>query len=304
MGGAVSLLAVGVDVGGTRTKIGLVESTGLLVAQSMHATALDDGEAFARGLEATIGRLLQEAGRTRDAIAGIGVAVPGFVDQTGERIAMVWERLAFLERPGWRQALAARLGAPCTVANDAEAAAIGEARVGAGAGAARLIALTLGTGLGFAFLVDGSPRERAPFAHMAGHLPIGAPPTACMCGIPGCLESAVSAGGLRRAYQAAGGGEATPEAIAARAAAGEPAATAAIDAVERHLADGIEAYTLLLAPDRVVVGGGIAAVLDPDRLRRRLRAQPYPGHRLELAHSALQERAGIVGAALLALPTS
>jgi glucokinase len=297
----VSALAVGVDVGGTRTKVGIADRDGRMLAQRVHATVLDDGEAFLSRLEADVAELLAETGRRRDELAGIGLAVPGFVDQQGERIAMVWERVAYLERRGLRAAIAARLGLPCAIDNDAQAAATGEARVGAGVGAMRLLALTIGTGLGFAFLVDGRPRDAAPLSHMAGHLPIGAPPAECICGIGGCLESAVSARGFQRAYRAAGGSEdAPPEDIAARARAGERAAAAAIAALTDRLVDGLDAYLLLLAPDRVVIGGGLAAVLDPAELQRRIRARPFPAHRVAVVRSALQERAGIVGAALLA----
>jgi glucokinase len=301
VGGEVRGLAIGVDVGGTRTKVGIADRDGRLLARRVHATVLDDGEAFLHTLASTVAELLVEIGRGRDELAGIGLAVPGFVDQAGERIAMVWERVAYLERPGLRRAIADRLSLPCAVDNDAQAAAIGEARVGAGRGASRFLALTIGTGLGFAFLVDGAPRDDAPVGHMAGHLPIGAPRAECICRIDGCLESAVSAGGFRRAYRAAGGDDGmSPEAIADRASRGERAATAAVAEFTRRLLDGLDAYVLMLAPDRIVIGGGLAALIDPADLQRHIRARPFPGYRPEIDRSSLQERAGIVGAAMLA----
>jgi glucokinase len=303
----VTALAIGIDVGGTRTKCGLVDGAGRVLAQTVAPTVLDDAEAFSAGLVRSCAELCSRAGAA--AVVGAGIAVPGFVDPDRDRIAMVWERLAFLERPGFRADLEGRLGLRCVVDNDARAAAIGEARHGAGVGASRLLVLTIGTGIGFGFTVDGRFTERAPLSHMAGHIRIGADGGECICGLDGCLESVVSARGLVRSYLAL-----KPEAwscdepldgerIAAAAAAGDAAAREALMTMARHLATGLDSYVSLLAPDRIVIGGGLSRALagHVDWLRAAVRAEPFPGHRVEIAVSVLQESAGIIGAASIAL---
>jgi glucokinase len=308
----VSRLALGVDVGGTRTKLGLVDGAGAVLAEATHPSVHGDGERFLARLASEADALLAGLGRDRSCLSGIGLAVPGFADPASGRIAQAWESLAFLERPGFAASVAAAVGATCTVLNDARAAGLGEARAGAGMGASRVLALTLGTGLGFAFLVDGAFRDPAPLDHMSGHIPIGhsdsgAPAATCCCGATGCLESAVRAEALVRASARVGGTRcASAEEVAAAAMRGEAAACAAVDGLIASLARGLDAYILLLAPDRVVLGGGVAHVLDDrfgnplDRLRGRLTARPWPGYQVELVRSRLGSRAGVIGAALQA----
>ncbi len=300
----MSRLALGVDVGGARTKLGLVDDAGAVLAEAIHPSVHLDGERFLARLATEADALLAGLGRDRSCLCGIGLAVPGFADPASGRIAQVWERLDFLEQPGFAARIAGAMGAPCTALNDARAAGLGEARAGAGMGASRVLALTLGTGLGFAFLVDGAFRDPAPLDHMAGHIPIGAPAAACCCGTTGCLESAVRAEALvRTSTRGDGSRHASAEAVAAAAARGEAEALAALDGLFARRARGLDAYIWMLVPDRIVVGGGVAAAIDGrlDQLRARLTARPLPGHRVEVVRSQLGARAGIVGAALLAV---
>jgi glucokinase len=291
---------LGIDVGGTNSKLAVVEANPpdppvLLATATIPTGSGDPGEVLGR-LAAAGARLV--AGHGPVAAAGLGV--PGLFDEASGR-AVLLPNLP----PAWagrevRGPLAARLGVPVALVNDARSFTLAESRMGAAAGCSTVICLTLGTGVGGGVVVDGrlrfGPHGRAG---ELGHQVIDPDGPPCGCGNRGCVEAFVAGAAISRL-----GGRPSPQAVFAAAAAGDERAAAAVEATVGRLAVGIANLVTVLWPERVVVGGGVAAageqLLGP--LRRAVAAaSPLvdPGA-YEIVPAALGPAAGAIGAALWA----
>ncbi len=227
--------------------------------------------------------------------------------------------------PGWEeQPLAAdlerELAAPCVVDNDANVAAIGEHRLGAGRRAESLLYLTISTGVGGGWVLSGAPwRGSEGMAGEFGHItvdPLGEP---CVCGGRGCVEGLAAGPNLaQRARLAARerpeeaavllglvGGEAEAidaRHVAAAAAAGDPVAAAALDASATAIGIAIGSTANLMNPRRFVLGGGVTKSGERywSTLRRVAREHAMPEVTLDIVPAALGDDAPLWGAALLA----
>jgi glucokinase len=306
------------DVGGTRTKYGLVKSSPerSLVAQRVEKTQTTGLDEFIAAADHAVFQLCQDAGISRSAIAAAGLGVPGYVD--GDLISMVYDSIAFMEGSSLRPALQDALGIPVYLDNDARLIALGEAYFGGHASAGRanpfpprLLSLTLGTGLGVALVVNGRLQEKSSINHLAGHIPIRPVTRPCFCGFSGCLESLVSSAALVTAYlefsgQTARKPEEFPESaqtVYRLAEEGNPAAEQAIRQWLVDLTSGLNAYIYLYGPDVIVLGGGMAKSLPPwvSHLRQGLFAHPFRDYRVTLDLTTLGEQAGLYGAAALTM---
>jgi glucokinase len=296
----VSRRYLGIDVGGTNSKLAVVEAhdgdpPALLATAAIPTGAGDPGEVLGR-LAAAGARLAAGHGP----VAAAGVGVPGLFDEASGRVV-------FLPNlpPAWagREVagpLAGRLGVPVALINDARSFTLAESRMGAAAGCSTVLCLTLGTGVGGGVVVDGrlrfGPHGRAG---ELGHQVIDPAGPPCGCGNRGCVEAFAAGGALSRL-----GGRPSPEAVFAAAAAGDERARAAVEAVAGRLAVGIANLVTVLWPERVVVGGGVAAageqLLGP--LRRAVAAASplVDPAAYEIVTAALGPSAGAIGAALWA----
>jgi len=286
-------LVLGIDVGGTRTKFGIVDpARRTLIAQVVQPTCTDGLEPYLRSLDAGYDETCARAGVPRSRVQGCGVGLPGFV---GERISALWKPLAFLEGDHFLPALAKRLRVPVRADNDARLVALGEAAFGGHGKCERLLSLTIGSGIGFGFVVDHRLQEPTSLNHLAGHIPVRPVTERCYCGFNGCLEMLVNAAGLVRSY---GGGAGAADVFEA-AASNDPAGLRAVRQWLSDLSSGLNAYIYLFAPDIIVIGGGLSKGLAPmlDELKRLVFAMPREGYEVELAISRLQEQAGVLGAA-------
>jgi glucokinase len=299
-------LVFSVDVGGTRSKFGLVDlGNHSILAQVVHPTCTQGFEEYLVSCTAALDELCAAAGVRRSDVGGCGIGLPGYVD--GVWVSALWSVLAFLEGSRLAPALEKALGMPVRVDNDARLVALGEAHFGGHPAVKRLLSLTLGSGLGFGLVVEGRLLETTSINHMAGHIPIR-PGALCYCGTPGCLEMLVNASGLLYDYQATcaamavgAGSPSSAESVFAAAAKNDPAASQAVEQWLADLSAGLNAYCYLFGPDLIVLGGGLSKSLAPllGKLLAGMFAAPYQGYRVSLALSQLQEQAGVLGAASL-----
>lgn len=305
-------LAVGVDLGGTNVRLALVGPGGIAGRRVRHATEV------ARGLEHVVGRLAEAVAATAASaprgaeVAGVGIGVPGVIDHA--RGAVV----ASANFPGWRdvpvgEALARRTGLPVVVENDANAAAVGEQRYGAGRSFPSFVLLTLGTGIGSGIILDGRLwRGATGMAGEAGHVTVVSSPDAvpCGCGNRGCAERYASATAVARmAREARLPG--TPDAAAvARLAADEGSAVGEVAreiyrTAGRYLGVLVADLINVLNPEAVLVGGGMSEAWDlfEPALKAEVLARAHRpmGEQTALLRAALGDDAGILGAAGLAL---
>jgi fructokinase len=163
--------------------------------------------------------------------------------------------------------VAAALGRPVRSANDANCFALSEARDGAAQGARLVFGVILGTGVGGGIVVDGKVLTGAnAIAGEWGHSPLPwprdaeRPGPACYCGKHGCIEAFLSGPSLARDHRAASGEALDPAAIAARATAGDAAASASLARYVDRLARGLATVINLLDPDIIVLGGGLGQI--------------------------------------------
>ncbi len=306
-------LSVGVDVGGTKLAAGVVDAEGRILIRRQVASERSDPKVTAEQIQAVIADLGSEA---RGVPVGIGVA--GFVAA---------DRSTVLRAPNldWIDAdlggdLAARLGVPVVVENDANAAAWAEARFGAGRGARALVAVTVGTGIGGGIVSDGVlQRGGNGMAAEIGHLPLVIDGKACPCGQQGCWEQYASGTALVRVArylvdsgapaaaalrEACGGNSAdlTGTMVTAAATGGDLAALHLLSEIGEWLGRGLAALAAVLDPECFVIGGGLVAagdlLLDPAR-ESFARRVPAGAQRpaIPIRPAALGNDAGIVGAA-------
>lgn len=295
---------IALDVGGTGMKCALVRPDGAVHHAERHPTLA------ARGPEAVIANILDVAAGLADRAradgldpVAAGVAVPGVVDE--ENGVAVWSaNVGFRDVP-LRDLVAGRLGVPAALGHDVRVGGMAEARLGAGHGRRNVLFIAIGTGIAAAHVVDGRALSGAHgAAGEVGHVIVRPGGPECGCGARGCLEAIASASAIGRRYaELSGLPDAAAFDVAARAAAGEPLATAVWkDAVEA-LADGLLTAQALYDAGIVVLGGGLSeageALLAPLRtaLDQRITFHRVP----ELVRAALGDTAGCLGAALLAM---
>jgi glucokinase len=308
-------LFIGLDVGGTSVKHGVVTAEGEIREQGEHTTAPGGGHALLNQLSEII-----TVYADRHELSGAGVGTAGAVDFARGRIVGHSPNIPDWSGTPVAAELTRRTAMTVRVDNDANCMALAEARIGAGRGCSSVLFLTLGTGIGSALLLNNRLWRGAH--HMGGewgHATIVEDGRECPCGKRGHLEAYASARALvKRTLQLARRGvssqfaeisDAAPGGMGSReifdaAAEGDAAAVQAIRETASHLATGIASALNLLDCERVVVGGGMAAAGDSflvtvtNLVRERVHAGLAEFVRIVPAE--LGNRAGLIGAALLA----
>jgi glucokinase len=230
----------------------------------------------------------------------VGLVVPGIVDAAAG-IGV------FASNMGWRDAplrdlAQARLGLPVAFDHDVRAASWAEHRLGAARDYDDAVILVIGTGIAGAMLIDGDSYTAGGYAGEIGHSPIADGPI-CPCGARGCLEAVASAGAIARRYREATGVDPDgAKGVIARAASGDQVAAQIWDSALDALTLSLAQLTAVVAPQAVVIGGGLSHAGDAlfDELRTRLAAR-LSFHRLPaLVPAQLSGDAGLLGAALRA----
>ena len=309
-------LACGVDVGGTKIAGGVIDEDGNILEELRVESPATDSEA----IEAAIAGLVAEL-RARHEIGAVGVGAAGYIDKSRSVVM-------FAPNIAWRDVdlkteLEERVRLPVVVENDANAAAWGEFRYGAGADAEDLLLVTVGTGVGGGLVLDGEV-YRGAFGVGAeiGHMRVVPNGILCGCGNHGCFEQYASGSALvREARAAASGGSLLARGLLDRAGGdagkitgplvteaardGDPFAMEQLAALGKWLGEGIASLAAILDPAVVVIGGGVSEaeelLLGPVRAAFATQL-PGRGHRptLEIRKAQLGNRAGLIGAADLA----
>ncbi len=299
---------LGLDVGGTFAKSVLLDSANEVAERRMDRVPDRDVLAFVGDLVA------ERAAETRFEALGVGVA--GLVRwPEGE---FVWGPHVAGRSVPYRRVLSERFRVPVVVDNDANLAALAEARLGAGRGYRHVVMLTFGTGIGAGLVLNGSLYRGASFAGEVGHLEVESDGDVCACGRSGCWETRVSgtrldvlAGELAGAAPdgalagMAGSDRPSGRHLTQAADSGDPAARRVLAEAGSWLGRGVAMLATVLDPECVVVGGAAADagewLLTPARasLAASLAGNEHRGE-LPLIAAELGRWAGAIGAALLA----
>jgi glucokinase len=286
-------VVIGLDVGGTKIRSGLVDREGsVLVEREVPSPGTSEREILAALDEAVEGLM-------SDRVAAIGYGIPANIERGSARI--LWATNLPLNDVDLRSRSLERFGLPVGIENDASAAALAEWKLGAGKGSANLLMLTLGTGVGGGIVVDG--RLFTGWAEI-GHFVVQEGGRECTCGGHGHLEVLASGSAADVAARALYGEGADAHTLVERAQGGDEPAREALVRIGATLGAAIGSLVNVFAPELVVVGGGFGAaagplVLDPARESAR-RESIYPANeRLEIVPAELGEEAGLVGAGLV-----
>lgn len=312
---------IGVDIGGTSVRLGVVNSSGRILARESFLTTSALGRtAFLDVLSGHISDLKKEAAKRGLRVAGVGIGAPGPIDV--ER-GFVY---SFPNIPGWKNTplkaiLEKRLKMTVRVDNDANAMALGECRFGAGKGARYLIALTLGTGVGGGLVIGGKLFHGSTFsAAEIGHIIVDPGGVRCGCGNHGCIETFVgSRYFVERARRMLKGGksllkqwvregaELAPPLVAKAARSGDRLSKELWNETGDRLGTMLAGLCNVLNPERVVIGGGIAQngglLFGPLKRALRKKAFPIAARSAKVVSARLGVDAGLIGAAALAMPT-
>jgi glucokinase len=315
------LYFVGVDVGGTTIKGGVVDDTGRPLSSVNLATEAAKGQEH--GLERicqTVRQAVAGADLQPTQVAAIGVATPGTMDIPAG-IILDPPNLKPWQNVPVRQHVQDTFGVPTAFQNDANAAAYGEFWVGAGKDVDSMVMFTLGTGIGCGIVIQDRVLE-GEHSHGAevGHIKIEMTnPRQCGCGRWGCLEAYASATAVvKRTFEALNidrgrsslhallraQEDLTSREVFAAAAAGDSLAEKIVEETAYYLAVGATNMMHTIDPDMVVFGGGMIAAGETflERIRHHIRelAFPVPAAKTQIAYALLGTDAGFIGAAACA----
>ena len=248
-------LYAGFDLGGTQLKYGLLDERLRAVFKSKAPTP-----PTMAGLLGLFGQLWEELKRKdRRSIKAAGFGIPGIFNLKEQKI---YQSPNYSDLDGFelRPAIARHIKVPFWIDNDANIAAYGEYRCGAGKGVRHLLLLTLGTGVGSGIIIDGELLHGScGFAAEMGHIVVHPDGERCNCGARGCLETEASAGPIVRNYcELTGSGESlTAEAVAKRAKKGDVAARKSYERAGYYLGIGLGIAINMLNPELILIGGGV-----------------------------------------------
>ncbi|TWS95425.1 ROK family glucokinase [Streptococcus sp. sy018] len=311
---------LGIDLGGTSIKFGIVTQEGDVQDKWLIATnSLEDGRHILPDIIASIKHRWELYGLTKADFIGIGMGSPGAVNREQKTVTGAFN-LNWAKTQAIGQVIEAELELPFVIDNDANVAALGEAWVGAGDNQSDVVFMTLGTGVGGGIIADGNLIHGVAGAGgEIGHMIVAAETGfACTCGNVGCLETVASATGIVRVarllaeeYEGVSpikamidnGDDVTSKIIFDEAKSGDYLANQIVDKVANYL--GLAAANLgnILNPSAIVIGGGVSAAGDflLKRVETQFKRYAFPQVRqtTQLKLAELGNDAGIIGAASL-----
>jgi len=294
---------IGIDLGGTKIEIAVLDERNHTVLRRRIATPAGDYDAIV----SAIAGLVREAESQLGPADGIGIGTPGMASvETG---LMKNANSTALIGKALQRDVEERLQRSVRMTNDANCFALSESVDGAAAGAHTVFAVILGTGVGGGIAIGGRILEGPNrIAGEWGHNPLPwprereTPGPACYCGKHGCIETFLSGPALAREYRAASGSAAEPAEIASRAVQGDAVALACMETYEDRVARALASVINILDPDAIVLGGGVSNI---GRLYERLPAI-LPAYvfsdsvRTRIIRAAHGDSSGVRGAAMLA----
>ena len=293
---------LGIDIGGTTVKLGIVNDTFEILKEQSIPTGAD------RSTEAVVADIIAAARPliAKYAPVTLGVGSPGSIDPNAG-VVLRAGNLPFRNVP-LAALLEEALGLPVSLENDANCALIAEVTAGVCRGCKDALMITIGTGIGGSILIDGKIYYgHNLLAGELGHFVIHHGGRQCACGMKGCFEQYASATALVRATETAikehpgsllaeaGAGGVDGKTVFTALKQGCPVADGVLSEYLSYLADGLNSLTFIFQPQKIALAGGVANA--GDILTERL--QPLLGPRTNVALSALKGQSGILGAAML-----
>lgn len=310
---------MGIDLGGTNIKAGVVDDAFRIIGRAKAKTGIPrPAEEVMDAMAECAKAAAADAGVPWEQIRQVGIGVPGTANE--ETGVVEYANNLLFENVPMREYLQKRPHKEIDITNDANAAALGEVLAGAARGASNAVAVTLGTGVGGGIIIDGRLFTGFHYGGAElGHMGIVLGGRKCTCGRRGCLEAYASATGLIRSTKEAmeafpdslmwelareNGGNVSGRTAFLAAGRGDAAARAVVNDYIQHLGYGLASIINILAPEILVIGGGVSN--EGENLLRPLvecvRPQLYirtPEKQTRIALATLGNDAGLIGAAFL-----
>lgn len=304
----------GIDIGGTKIAVALETIEGERISSRQFPTRVERGPQLI--LDNLVSVVMEMSAASDARLLAAGLGCPGSVDKERGLV------MSPINLPGWHEfpivsAIEERLNVPVLIENDAKLAALGEYTYGAGRGLSDIVFLTISTGIGGGIIVNGGLLQRLG-AGEVGHMTVMPDGPLCGCGCRGCLDALCSGTAIaRRARALLAKGEASiisrmvsrPEEIdaqtvAAAAQKGDELACRVWNEMIYFLSIGIGNVITILAPEAVILGGGVAAsgeqLLGPLRPLVEQRAKMIPVERVQVLQATLAGESGVYGALAIA----
>ena len=318
---------IGIDLGGTDIKAGLLSQSGEITARLVIPTYATAGpRVVAARIAEAIRRVIQEsetAGTDVGDIVGVGIGSPGLIiAETGVvHFSPNFAGWSDIPLSDYVKDELAELNLPVLIENDVNAMTLGELHHGAGVGRRHIVCLTLGTGVGGGVVIDGRVYHgSANTAGELGHTVVVPDGRRCGCGNQGCLEAYAGASHIveRTVERLQSVGDSslveevdnlsalTPKRIAEAAQAGDVLAIEVLAETGRYIGIALTSIAHILNPQMAIIGGGIAdagetLLFEPIRSEVNKRAMDIPAKTMEIVKAKLGNDAGLVGAAMLTL---
>ncbi len=305
---------IGIDIGGTYIKAGVVSADGRIRAQRHQDVQRDDLSSLVRQV-VSLARELNQADDTLS-IGGLGIGFPGLVSAKDSSISLS-PTIPSLNGINLKEIVVDQLGWPVVIDNDANVGAYGEMLMGSAVQANSFVYLSIGTRVGASIVVNRQIyRGAGGYAGELGHSSLVPDGKSCFCGRAGCLEAYVSGPSIAQrieerlalnpssSLQIITDRPITPQDVAAAATLGDPMASVVVGEVARYLGTAIANLIDFFNPDMVVLGGGVIGagqvLLRPtiEEVRRRVLSPCYEDCQIVL--NTLGTSSGIIGASLLA----
>lgn len=309
-------LAIGIDIGGTNTKFGFADRQGnVFYNNRIQTTGHKDFEAYFKELTGELNKTIDEHEKDTE-IVGIGVGAPNanlFTGTISNAANLPWKQTIPIA-----DLLEKEFNAKCIITNDANAAAIGEMVYGGAVGMNDFIVITLGTGLGSGIVANGKIiNGHDGYAAELGHVTVKYAGRQCGCGRKGCLETYVSATGIRRTVyklladstepstlRGISFNELSTETISEAALEGDPVALESFDYTARILGQSLANTCAHTSPEAIFVFGGLAKagdlIMEPTKKYMEENLYPFYKGNVKLIPSKLpDENAPILGASSL-----
>jgi len=312
--------AIGIDIGGTKIAAGIVGDNGELLGYSNQLTYAQEGPTIImKRIEGQINLLIEMALSKKIDLLGIGISIPGVV-----KMDMGTMLYVTLNLPGWtgmpiREYIENRFNLPTWVENDGNASAWGEKIFGSGKGKSNLLMITVGTGIGGGLIHDSQIiRSFSGAAGSFGHVIICFDGPVCNCGNKGCIEAYASGPAIaararkklnsdkhQKSAIADSKEEITAKTVVEAALKGDELASSIIKETGRYIGFAAISVCNLLSPEMIIIGGGVSnhageLLISPIREIIHKRALPLT-RKVEVVRAKLGEKAGLIGAASLAL---
>jgi len=299
---------LGIDIGGSAIKIGVIDAEGHILLSDRMPIDLTSREATVGCIVACVQKLTDWCGRAGHKPLSVGVGSPGTIDRHTGMVQPPTPNVTPIIGVDFVDVITRATGLPTAVDNDANCAAWAEHRYGAGRGINNLICMTVGSGIGSGFIVDGRIFSGSSGAGgELGHVSIEHDGPRCGCGNRGCLELYTSTTAIVRAANDASGanGKRTIADLFDSARRGDSGANEVIEQRAAMLGIGLVNAINLFDPEAVIIGGGIADVDTDGRFVRAVAKSIHAlafsesGKHLPVAKAALGNDAGFIGAASL-----